>query len=83
MSKKIKLDKSNARELFLTMCKIRNSIRINSVRDEKRKLLPVNSLFIMTEGYIPQVTDKISFESSVGFSLKNFRVDDLLYTRTS
>ena len=43
MTKKIKLDKANAKELFVAMCKIRNSIRINSVRDEKRKLYPVYS----------------------------------------
>ena len=55
MTKKIKLDKANAKELFVAMCKIRNSIRINSVRDEKRKLLPVNSLCIMIEGYTPKL----------------------------
>ena len=60
MTKKIKLDKANATELFVAMCKIRNSIRINSVRDEKRKLYPVYSLFMLTEGYIPSANDHIS-----------------------
>ena len=44
MSKKINIDKSSAKELFITMCKIKNSLRINSVRCEKRKLLPWNLL---------------------------------------
>ena len=83
MTKKIKLDKANATELFVAMCKIRNSIRINSVRDEKRKLYPVYSLFMLTEGYIPSANDHISVESSGGYSLRNFRVVDLLHTRTS
>ena len=83
MTKKIKLDKANAKELFVAMCKIRNSIRINSVRDEKRKLYPVYSLFMLTEGYIPSANDHISVESSGGYSLRNFRVVDLLHTRTS
>ena len=83
MSKKINIDKSSAKELFITMCKIKNSLRINSVRCEKRKLLPVNSLFLLTEGYIPRADDYISIESSGGYSLKNFRVRDLLHTRQS
>jgi hypothetical protein len=37
----------------------------------------------MIEGYIPQVTDKIKTESSGGYSLRGFRVDELLHTRTS
>ena len=85
ISKKIKPKKSNAKEIFLALCKMKNSVRINSVRDEKRKfkLLPVNSLFLLTEGYIPQATDNISIELSGGYSLRNFRVVDLFHTRTS
>ena len=83
MTKKINLDKANAKELFIAMRKIKNSIRINSVRDEKHKLYPVYSLFMLTEGYIPSANDHISIEPSGGYSLRNFRVVYLLHTRTS
>ena len=81
--KKIKLEKSNAKELFFVLCKIKNSVRINSVRDENRKWYPLNSLYMMTEGYIPQASDNLSVESSGGYSLRNVCVTDFLHTRSS
>ena len=85
ISKKIKLENLNAKELILALCKMKNSVGINSVRDENRKLYPVNSLYMMTEGYIPQASDNISVESSGGYSLRNFGVTDFLrvHTRSS
>ena len=38
---------------------------------------------MMSDGYIPQSTDRISAESSGEFSLRNFGVADLLHTRPS
>ena len=83
ISKKIRPEKSNAKELFLALCKMQNRIGINSLRDENRKLYPVNSLYMATDGYIPQASDNIIVESSGGYSLRNFRVTDFLYTRQS
>ena len=83
MSKKIKPEKSNAKELFLALCKMKNSVRINSVRDENCKLYSVNSLYMITKGCIPQASENISVVSSRGYSLRNFRVTDFLRTRSS
>ena len=68
ISKKIKPEKSNATDIFLTMWKIRCRLGNTSVSDENRKLYPVYSLFMITDGYIPQATDRINAESSGGYS---------------
>ena len=65
------------------MWQMKFSVGHTSVRDENRKLFPVNPLYSMTEGYIPQATDRISAESSGGYSLRNFCVAYLLHTRSS
>ena len=83
VSKKIKPEKSNATDIFLAMWKIKCSVGHTSVRDENRKLFPVHPLYMMTEGYIPQATDRLSAESSGGYSLRNFCEADLLHTRLS
>ena len=49
ISKKIKPEKSNATEIFLVMWKIKCSVGHTSVRDENRKMFPVNLLYMMTE----------------------------------
>ena len=80
ISKCIKPEKSNAEEMFIGMWNSRCRVRHTSVRDENLKLYPVLSLYLMTDRYIPQFTDRISAESSGGYSLRNFGVADLLHT---
>ena len=85
ISKKINPEKANATDFFLATWRVRCCVGHTSVRDENCKLHPVHPLFMMTEGYIPQLEafDNISAESSGGHSLRNFRVVDLLHTRLS
>ena len=83
ISKKINPEKSNATDFFLAMWRVRCRVGHTSVRDERGKVIPVLPLYMMSDGYIPQATDRISVESSGGYSLRNFAVADLLYTRSS
>ena len=72
-SKKIKPEKATYRELFVALWKIKSQLENTSVKDAKRRPYPVMHLFMMTEGYIPQATDRIKAEFSGGHSLRNFR----------
>ena len=83
ISKKINPEKANATDFFLATWKVRGRVERMSVRDDKRKVYPVLSLFLMAAGYIPQAIDRISIEPSGGHSLRNFRVGELLHTRVS